>query len=266
MFSLMFLGCSIFGSFSSVLVLIGLRKNQREFLVPWIFVMSLDFIVALVHFFFVVIFGNLKFEPLTGTLFTIDFFIMCLNVRNNIKKFARKLSPTTIVSITIFQLYCLVCIVSQYQEYKIGRGLTTNHYIIVSSCFKARKLLKQSSIKGKWLFLPPFLIRSNRQSNGVSHYNAPEKSCIILHQSKTSPMNNGLTNFTLIQESQRNGSASKCLIIPIDWSFRLSCSSDLFFAVFFERKLPQKWNHFLKSFHLWTFTIYVLCSISPSYR
>lgn len=85
MFSMMFLGCSILGSFSSVLVLIGLRKDQREFLVPWIFVMSLDIFIATIHFFFVLIFGNLKFEPLTGTLFTIDFFIMCLNVRNNIK-------------------------------------------------------------------------------------------------------------------------------------------------------------------------------------
>lgn len=116
--------------------------------------MSLDIFIAVIHFLFVVIFGNLKFEPLTGTLFTIDFFILCLN------------------------LYCLVCVVSMYQEYKMGRGLTTNHYIM---------------------------------NNGVSHYKAPEKSCIILHQSKTSPMNNGNghTNFTLIQESlQRNGSAN----------------------------------------------------------
>lgn len=76
----MFLGCAILGSLSSVLVFIGLRKDQREFLVPWIFIMSLDIFVAVLHFFFVVIFGNLKFEPLTGTLFTIDFFILCLNV------------------------------------------------------------------------------------------------------------------------------------------------------------------------------------------
>ena len=29
-------------------------------------------------------------------------------------------------------MYCLICIVSQYQEYKNGQGLTTNHYIMVS--------------------------------------------------------------------------------------------------------------------------------------
>lgn len=77
---MLLLGCSLLGSFASILVFIGLKKDQREFLVPYVFVMSLDILVAVLHFFYVVIFGNLKFEPLTGTLFTIDFFILCLNV------------------------------------------------------------------------------------------------------------------------------------------------------------------------------------------
>lgn len=83
---MMFLGCAILGTLSSILVFIGLRKDQREFLVPWILIMLLDIFVAIVHFFSVVIFGNLKFEPLTGTLFTIDFFIMCLNVSKQSKQ------------------------------------------------------------------------------------------------------------------------------------------------------------------------------------
>lgn len=82
---MMFLGCAILGTLSSILVFIGLRKDQREFLVPWILIMFLDIFVAIAHFFSVVIFGNLKFEPLTGTLFTIDFFIMCLNVSKQSK-------------------------------------------------------------------------------------------------------------------------------------------------------------------------------------
>lgn len=80
LFNMMFLGCSILGTISSVLVVIGLNKDQREFLVPWILVMSLDIFVAITHFIYVVIFGNLKFAPLTGMLFTIDFFMLCLNV------------------------------------------------------------------------------------------------------------------------------------------------------------------------------------------
>jgi Domain of unknown function (DUF4728) len=123
-----FLGCAILGSLASILALIGLRKDQREFLVPWMLIMSLDILVAILHFFFVVIFGNLKFDPLTGTLFTIDFFILCLNVRTE-----RAHDPNISHSNPkLFQMYCLVCIVSQYQEYKVGRGLTANHYIIVS--------------------------------------------------------------------------------------------------------------------------------------
>jgi hypothetical protein len=129
---MLLLGCSLLGTFSSVLVFIGLRKDQREFLAPYIVFMTIDVLIALAHFLFVVIFGNLKFEPLTGTLFTIDFFIFCLNVSMRREK---KFSHSTFehdVSISIPQMYCLVCIVSQYQEYKSGQGLTTNHYIMVS--------------------------------------------------------------------------------------------------------------------------------------
>jgi hypothetical protein len=129
---MLLLGCSLLGTFSSILVFIGLRKDQREFLVPYILLMSLDILIALLHFLHVVIFGNLKFEPLTGTLFTIDFFIFCLNVSSKEKKTFSRLTFEHDVSITILQMYCLICIVSQYQEYKNGQGLTTNHYIMVS--------------------------------------------------------------------------------------------------------------------------------------
>lgn len=99
---------------------------------------------------------------------------------------------------------------------------------IIISWLVRENQTRESSISkdiARWDFLSFFFSLSpsivcNRQSNGVSHYKAPEKSCIILHQSKTSPMNNGHTNFTLIQESQKHGSASKCFIIPLDWSFR----------------------------------------------
>lgn len=128
-------------------------------------------------------------------------------------------------------MYCLVCVVSQYQEYKIGRGLSSNHYIIVSLSCKTFPTRSKHNNRCDVMFFSSFSSFSpyeNRQSNGVSHYKAPEKSCIILHQSKTSPMNNGHTNFTLVQESQKNGSASKCFIISVDRSFGLvgTCLSD----------------------------------------
>lgn len=85
LFNMMFLGCSILGTISSVLAVFGLKKDQREFLVPWILIMSLDIFVAVIHFIYVVIFGNLKFAPLTGMLFTVDFFMLCLNVSTNNK-------------------------------------------------------------------------------------------------------------------------------------------------------------------------------------
>jgi hypothetical protein len=79
-FSMMMLGCAVLGVISSILVIIGLRKDQREFLAPFIIIMSLDIFVGLVHFVTVIVVGGIKFDPLTGTLFTVDFFILCLNV------------------------------------------------------------------------------------------------------------------------------------------------------------------------------------------
>lgn len=89
---MMFLLCSILGSISSVLVFIGLRKDQREFLVPWILVMTFDIIVDVLYFLFVVIFENLKFEPLTGMIFTFQFFVTFLNVRKSILKITKTFS------------------------------------------------------------------------------------------------------------------------------------------------------------------------------
>lgn len=149
-------------------------------------------------------------------------------------------------------MYCLICIVSQYQEYKIGRGLTANHYIIVSLpiyCFNEFESFTRPlifiGIIAKW-FSSPF--SPIEQSNGVPHYKAPEKSCIILHQSKTVPMNNGHTNFSLIQETQKNGSASKCYIISVDWSFWLPRSSDFpqTFCLFL--RLEENFMHELTRF------------------
>lgn len=74
------LGCSIAGIIASVLAIYGLRKDQREFLVPFIFIMTVDIIMAVVLFVKLIVLGGLKFDPMTGIIFTIDFFVICLNV------------------------------------------------------------------------------------------------------------------------------------------------------------------------------------------
>lgn len=74
------LGCSFAGSVSSILAIYGLRKDQREFLVPYIFIMLLDLIITIIHNVRNVFYGEIKFEPLTGIIFTIDFFLISLNV------------------------------------------------------------------------------------------------------------------------------------------------------------------------------------------
>lgn len=61
-------------------------------------------------------------------------------------------------------------------------------------------------------------------------------------------MNNGHTNFSLIQETQKNGSASKCFIISVDWSLwltRLSDSPQLCFSWRFRRKFHARAGTFL---------------------
>ncbi|XP_062543839.1 uncharacterized protein LOC134211180 [Armigeres subalbatus] len=95
---MMLLACASLGVVASILVIIGLRLNKRIFLVPWIIVMIADLLVECAHFIYLIVIQTLQFEPVTAMLFTIDFFIMCLNI------------------------YCLLCVISQYQEYKAGRG------------------------------------------------------------------------------------------------------------------------------------------------
>ncbi|XP_058457136.1 uncharacterized protein LOC131434439 [Malaya genurostris] len=97
-FNMLLLAFASLGVVSSLLVIVGLRVDKRAFLLPWIVVMIADLLVECAHFLYLIVIQTLEFEPVTAMLFTIDFFIMCLNI------------------------YCLLCVISQYQEYKAGRG------------------------------------------------------------------------------------------------------------------------------------------------
>lgn len=79
LFSAVFLACALLGTVASILVLIGLKKNQKKFLVPFVITMMSDILVEIVHFLTINVFGNVNFNPITGVLFTADFFIMSLN-------------------------------------------------------------------------------------------------------------------------------------------------------------------------------------------
>lgn len=223
--SLPLLGCSVAGIIATVLAIIGLRKDQREFLVPFVFVMLIDVTIATIHFVKLVLFGGLPFDPMTGLIFTIDFFAICLNVSvivNNTREvwLETRSDSEMIVGfcVYIFQTYCLVCILSQYQEYKSGYVNSSNEYIMVS--------WKKVNVKFLSIFTSSCLSPCHHQDETIVSYIAqppPEKSCIVLHQSKngsTVNINNNsvrVANLALIQESQKNGSASKCPIILNDW-------------------------------------------------
>ncbi|XP_055376741.1 uncharacterized protein LOC129608960 [Condylostylus longicornis] len=97
-FNILLLICSSSGCLASILLIIGLRKDIRCFLIPWILVLLSDLFLELAHFIFLIVIETMEFKPVLATIFTIDFFIMCLNI------------------------YCLLCVISQYQEYKCGRG------------------------------------------------------------------------------------------------------------------------------------------------
>ncbi|KAJ6641889.1 hypothetical protein Bhyg_06834 [Pseudolycoriella hygida] len=96
------------GVIASILLLIGLKLDRREFLIPWIFIIITYLLVEFAHFLYLII-TQLQFDPLTAIIYTIDFFNLCL----------------------IF--YCLLCVISQYQDYRAGRGGATRHDLITQA-------------------------------------------------------------------------------------------------------------------------------------
>ncbi|XP_044733826.1 uncharacterized protein LOC123296425 [Chrysoperla carnea] len=96
MFSIVNLCCSIIGIVSSLLLLYGLYKDNKIFLIPWIFTVSVHMIIDLVHSIYIFVMG--PFKPVNAILWTMDFFHLSLYI------------------------YAFLCVVSQYQEYQAGRG------------------------------------------------------------------------------------------------------------------------------------------------
>ncbi|XP_039965340.1 uncharacterized protein LOC120777860 isoform X2 [Bactrocera tryoni] len=97
-FNILFLICSFFIVISSLLTFVGLNQNRRQLLLPWIIFMLCDVLIEIVHLIYLSFTQIVNFDPVVGFIFTIDFFIMCLNS------------------------YCLLCVISQYQNYLQGQG------------------------------------------------------------------------------------------------------------------------------------------------
>ncbi|ALC44126.1 CG13288 [Drosophila busckii] len=96
-FNVLFLFCSLLLVLASLLLLAGLHHNKRQLLLPWICLMCCDLLIECAHLVHLTLSRRVSFDPIVGFIFTIDFFILCLNV------------------------YSLLCVISQYQSYCVQR-------------------------------------------------------------------------------------------------------------------------------------------------
>ncbi|KAH8384311.1 hypothetical protein KR200_007014 [Drosophila serrata] len=97
-FNVLFLFCSMLMVLSSILLILGLQQNRRLLLIPWILFMLGDLLIECFHLVHLTLSRRVIFDPIVGFIFTMDFFILCLN------------------------LYCLLCVISQYQTFRLQRA------------------------------------------------------------------------------------------------------------------------------------------------
>ncbi|XP_030570536.1 uncharacterized protein LOC115769737 [Drosophila novamexicana] len=102
-FNVLFLFCSMLMVVASLLLIVGLRNNKRQLLLPWIGLMLCDLLIEVAHLVHLTLSRRVIFDPIVGFIFTIDFFILCLN------------------------LYCLLCVISQYQAYRMQHAEQQQH-------------------------------------------------------------------------------------------------------------------------------------------
>ncbi|XP_033183667.1 uncharacterized protein LOC117153592 isoform X2 [Bombus vancouverensis nearcticus] len=102
-FNVTLLICSCCGVICSILLLYGLCKDQRVFLIPWIIVIVTICFIDVGHSLYLFIAAS-TFDPTKVMLYTLNFFLLCLNI------------------------YSVLCVISQYQEYMAGRGTIADDY------------------------------------------------------------------------------------------------------------------------------------------
>ncbi|XP_013146467.1 PREDICTED: uncharacterized protein LOC106109494 isoform X1 [Papilio polytes] len=92
------LACSTLGLISCILMIVGVYTDKKFLLLPWIVSMALETLVEVINLGYLFYLQTFNFNPITAFLFTLDFFIIVLNV------------------------YTMFCVISQFQEYLAGRG------------------------------------------------------------------------------------------------------------------------------------------------
>ncbi|KYN42245.1 hypothetical protein ALC56_03383 [Trachymyrmex septentrionalis] len=102
-FNGMLLICSCCGVLCSLLLLYGLYKDHKMLLIPWIVTVITCCIIDIAHSLYM-FFVTPDFNPTKLMLYTLNFFLLCLNI------------------------YSLLCVISQYQEYSAGRGTAAHDY------------------------------------------------------------------------------------------------------------------------------------------
>ncbi|KAK5642852.1 hypothetical protein RI129_009019 [Pyrocoelia pectoralis] len=97
-FTVLILTISSCGIFTSLVLLYGLYMDNRTLLIPWVATVTVFIIVDIAHCIYIFIDHTMKINPLSAIVFTFDFFVGSLNI------------------------YALLCVISQYQELRAGRG------------------------------------------------------------------------------------------------------------------------------------------------
>uniref|UniRef100_A0A8D8VQQ6 Uncharacterized protein n=1 Tax=Cacopsylla melanoneura TaxID=428564 RepID=A0A8D8VQQ6_9HEMI len=105
-FHLLIMLSSLCGVITSAVLIFAIYSDIKVFLIPWILTVFMAIIIELAHTVYLISLPSTTFRPVTAFTFTVAFFTFCLNS------------------------YSLMCVISLYQEYKVGRG--TAHYETVA--------------------------------------------------------------------------------------------------------------------------------------
>ncbi|XP_070168993.1 uncharacterized protein [Polyergus mexicanus] len=173
-FNAMLLICSCCGVLCSLLLLYGLYKDRKTLLLPWIIVIIICGIIDIAHSLYLFIVTP-EFNPARVMLYTLNFFLLCLNI------------------------YSLLCVISQYQEYLAGRGTAAHDYeyrvpvvryvtqppttTVTTSCLSSRKGVTNNETKATPTQSPtachnPLLSERSPTGNRISrkHVQFPDTS------------------------------------------------------------------------------------------
>ncbi|EDW37733.1 GL21059 [Drosophila persimilis] len=177
-FNVFFLFCSVLMVLSSGLMIVGLRRNKRQLLIPWICFMLADLLIECSHLIHLTLSRRVIFDPIVGFIFTIDFFILCLN------------------------LYCLLCVISQYQAYRAQRSEqqenpTTSPVVVFTAAEKLSKTQQQHQQQQ---------LQHQAQLLGDGSGNGKRQSRRMLGAASPLITSQRLTNFSTITEEEEQQS------------------------------------------------------------